>query len=214
MPVMGRERDMMSYPTELKTEETSLTRSPELLSRRRSGLLIVDVQEKLLPAIVQREQLQWNLRRLLDGAALLNVLCGGTEQYPEGLGPTVPSLAKRLGDLPAKRRFSAYGCGTWPQPWVERGIHQVVVAGIEAHVCVLQTAMDLLSSGFQVHVVVDAIASRRPLDYETALRRMENQGAILTTVEMVLFEWCETAADPQFKKISGLVREAPPTEVC
>jgi hypothetical protein len=204
----------MSYSTEPTSENALFSRSPELLSRGRSGLLIIDVQEKLIPAIVHHEQLQWNLRRLLDGASLLKVPCWGTEQYPEGLGPTVPSLAQRLGEIPAKKRFSAYGCGTWPKPWVEQGIHQVVVAGIEAHVCVLQTVLDLLSSGFQVHVVIDAIASRRPHDYETALRRMENQGAILTTVEMVLFEWCETAADPEFKKISALIREAPPREVC
>jgi len=124
----------------------------------------------------------------------------------------VKSLAEKLGELPAKKRFSAYGCGSLPQDWVESGIFKIVVAGIEAHVCVLQTVLDLLSSGFQVHVVVDAVASRKPLDYQTALRRMESQGAVLTTVESVLFEWCESADDPAFKQLSALVREAPPTE--
>lgn len=194
--------------------QAELLRSPELLSRHDSGLLVIDFQEKLVPAIAQHEQLEWNIRRLLDGARLFLVPTWGTEQYPAGLGPTVKSLAEKLGELPAKKRFSACGCGSLPQAWVELGIHKIVVVGIEAHVCVLQTVLDLLSSGFQVHVVVDAIASRKPLDYQTALRRMESQGAVLTTVESVLFEWCESADDPQFKQLSALVREPPPTESC
>jgi nicotinamidase-related amidase len=189
-------------------------RSPERLTRRNSGLLVVDVQERLVPAITDHEQLVWNTRRLLDGARLFAIPCQGTEQYPAGLGPTVSPLAERLGDMPAKKDFSACGCDTLPHAWIESGIQKVVVAGIEAHVCILQTVLDLLSAGFQVHVVVDAVASRRPVDYQTALRRMEAQGAVLTTVETVLFEWCETAADPQFKQLSALVREPPPTESC
>ncbi len=147
----------MSYSTEPTSEDALFSRSPELLSRGRSGLLIIDVQEKLIPAIVHHEQLQWNLRRLLDGASLLKVPCWGTEQYPEGLGPTVPSLAQRLGDIPAKKRFSAYGCGTWPKPWVEQGIHQVVVAGIEERTALVHRA----GSGWtaegagSVHVFLD-----------------------------------------------------------
>jgi nicotinamidase-related amidase len=181
-------------------------RSPELLSRTDSALLVVDVQEKLMPAISGSDRLIWNVRRLLDAAKLLNVPCGATEQYPAGLGSTVEVLAQRLPDRPVKQRFSC--CETdLPNTWAQQGIYKIVVAGIEAHVCVLQTVLDLLSAGFRPYVVVDAVASRSELDYQVALRRMESSGATLTTTESAIFEWCETSAAPEFKQISQLIRE-------
>jgi nicotinamidase-related amidase len=204
----------MSQTGDSAYPEEALPRNPERLTRHDSGLLVVDVQEKLVPAIVEHEQLVWNIRRLLDGARLFEIPCWGTEQYPAGLGPTVSSLAERLGEIPAKKQFSACGCASLPASWSESGIQKIVVAGIEAHVCILQTVLDLLAAGFQVQIVVDAVASRHPVDYQTALRRMESQGGVLTTVETVLFEWCESADDPRFKQLSALVRETPPTESC
>ncbi|MBM3999850.1 MAG: hydrolase [Planctomycetes bacterium] len=186
------------------------SRSPELASRRDSGLLVVDMQQKLLPAIPHADRLVWNIGRLLDGAAALDVPAHGTEQYPAGLGPTVPLLAARLPSLSEKRRFSCCGCDAMPSDWPARGIHRMIVAGIEAHVCVLQTVADLLAEGYRVYVVADAIASRSPRDAEIALRRMDAYGASLVTTEMILFEWCETAAAPEFKTISRLVREPGP----
>ncbi len=186
-------------------------RSPELVSRHESALLVVDVQDKLLKFIPRGERLVWNIRRLLDGAKLLGVPSHATEQYPSGLGPTTAVLAERLPPIPAKQRFSCCGCEALPGDWPERGLDQIVVAGIEAHVCVLQTVLDLLSAGYRVYVVVDAVGSRSALDAEIALRRLESQGATLTTTESILFEWCETAAAPEFKALSQLVRESPPT---
>jgi nicotinamidase-related amidase len=192
-----------------KTAEP-LPRSPELMSASDTALLVVDVQGKLVSLIPGHERIVWNIRRLLDGAKLLGVPAAATEQYPQGLGPTVPELAERLDAIPPKLRFSSGECAGIFQDWNQRGLFKVLVVGIEAHVCVQQTVFDLLAAGRRVYLAVDAIGSRYDIDYQTALRRMDSAGATLTTTEAALFEWCEVAGTPQFKEISRLVREAPP----
>jgi nicotinamidase-related amidase len=188
----------------------SLVRSPELMNRDDTALLVVDVQEKLLPLIPGSPQLVWNIRRLLDGAAALGVGTLATEQYPQGLGPTTAELAQRLANIPAKLAFSCAECGELFTGLAEQGIWKILVCGIETHVCVSQTVHDLLGEGFRVYVAADAVAARGSLDHEMALRRMDSAGATLTTTEAALFEWCERAGSPEFKKISALVRESPP----
>jgi nicotinamidase-related amidase len=188
----------------------SLVRSPELMNRDDTALLVVDVQEKLLPLIPGSPQLVWNIRRLLDGAAALGVRTLATEQYPQGLGPTTAELAQRLANIPAKLAFSCAECGELFTGLAEQGIWKILVCGIETHVCVSQTVHDLLGEGFRVYVAADAVAARGSLDHEMALRRMDSAGATLTTTEAALFEWCERAGSPEFKKISALVRESPP----
>ena len=190
-----------------------MPRSPELMSRGDTGLIVVDVQEKLLPAIPHHERLLWNLRRLVDGAALLGVPVVATEQYPKGLGPTVPELRQRIAAPPAKVMFSCRECGDLLAQLRQKGVYKILVVGIETHVCVQQTVVDLLADGYRVFVAVDAVGSRYSLDHETALRRMDSAGATLTTVESALFEWCEAAGTPEFKQISALVRETGPTTV-
>ena len=185
-------------------------RSPELMSSNDTAILVVDVQEKLTPLIPGRQRIVWNIRRLIDGANILGVPVVATEQYPKGLGPTVPELAKHLENRPEKLLFSCRECGQIFAPLTERGIHKILVVGIESHVCVQQTVLDLLATGLRVYVAVDAIGARYSIDHETALRRMDASGAVLTTTEAALFEWCEAAGTPQFKQISQLVREAPP----
>jgi len=192
------------------SESTPLTRSPELMSAADTGLLVVDVQGKLITLVPGHPRIIWNIRRLLDGAKILTVEAAGTEQYPKGLGPTVHELRERLGEIPAKTLFSCGECGQIFRGWQERGIFRVLLAGIEAHVCVQQTAFDLMAAGFRVYLAVDAIGARFEIDYQTALRRMESAGATLTTTEAALFEWCERSGTPQFKEISRLVQEAPP----
>lgn len=183
-------------------------RSPELLSRRNARLLIVDVQEKLIPAIPVADQLLANCRKLIEGATALEIPIHGTEQYPRGLGKTVPTLAESLGELPEKVRFSCAEVLGWqPSAADPDSRDQIIVAGIEAHVCVQQTVLDLLVLGFRVYVPADAIASRKKLDWKTALGRMSTHGAIITTTESILFECCETAGTPEFKTISALVKE-------
>ena len=186
-------------------------RSSELLSRHASRLLIVDVQEKLTPAIPDVERMISNCRRLIEGAKILGVPAFATEQYPKGLGATVPELASLLTDRPAKVRFSCAECLNWgfaAEQSDDR--HQVVVAGIEAHVCVLQTVLDLLAHGYRVFVPADAVASRNDFDWDVALQRMSSCGATITTTESVLFEWCEVAGTVEFKQISQLVKETGP----
>jgi nicotinamidase-related amidase len=190
----------------------SLPRSPELMNRDDSALLVVDVQAKLLPLIPGYARLIWNIRRLIDGAKILSVPVAATEQYPQGLGPTTPELAGRLGSIPGKLAFSCGECGEIFTGWRDRGIWKVLVCGIETHVCVAQTVHDLLGEGFRVYVAADAVAARGLIDHDIALRRMDSAGATLTTAEAALFEWCGRAGSPEFKQISQLVREAPPAE--
>jgi nicotinamidase-related amidase len=191
-------------------QKDCLPRSPELMSVGDTALLVVDVQEKLAAAIPDCRRVIWNVRRLLDAAKALGVPAVATEQYPHGLGPTVPELAERLGEIPSKLTFSCGGCPEIFADLRQRGIFKILLCGIEAHVCVMQTAMDLLAGGVRVYVAVDAVGSRAEIDRETALRRMDSAGATLTTTEATLFEWCATAGAPQFKEISRLVKESPP----
>jgi nicotinamidase-related amidase len=192
------------------TAPTTLPRSPLLMSRDDTALLVVDVQEKLLPHISGHECLLWNIRRLIDGAHILGMPILATEQYPKGLGPTVPELGECLTDIPSKLHFSCGGCPQIFDGLPERGIHKLLVCGIEAHVCVQQTVLDLISHGFHMYVAADSVGSRAANDCEVALRRMDSAGATLTTTEAALFEWCEVAGTPEFKKLSALVREPGP----
>ncbi len=185
-------------------------RSPELMSADDTALLVVDIQEKLMPAITGGPRILWNIRRLLDAAEILHVPAYATEQYPQGLGPTVPELAGRFPSRLAKTTFSVAPCSQIVGELDQAGRHKVLVVGIEAHVCVQQTVLDLLAGGFRVYVAVDAIGARGELDCQIALRRMDSCGANLTTSESVLFEWCQESSKPEFKKISALVREQPP----
>lgn len=180
------------------------------MSRHDTALLVVDVQEKLIGFIRDHERVVWNIRRLIDGAKVLGMPALGTEQYPKGLGHTVAELAERIGPMPEKLTFSCGGCPDVFGGLHERGVFKILVCGIEAHVCVQQTALDLLSAGFRVYLAADAIGSRHAIDYDIALRRLDSAGATLTTTEAALFEWCQVAGTPEFKEISTLVRELPP----
>lgn len=179
-------------------------RHPDLLSGTTSRLLIVDMQEKLLAAIKYRKQIINRCRLLQKAAEILSVPVSATEQYPKGLGQTETSLRESLGDIPEKLRFS---CATSLDWFSDRDSprRQIVVAGIETHVCVLQTAYDLLSQGFRVTIPADAVGSRKKFDWKMALRRLEGAGAVITSTEAILFEWCETAERAEFKAISKLV---------
>ncbi len=175
-----------------------------------TALVVIDVQEKLAATVADAARVVWNCRRLVDGAGILGLSVLATEQYPEGLGPSVPELAERLAHRHAKLRFSCFECTEAFEELAGRGIGKALLCGLEAHVCVVQTAMDLLADGWVVYVAADAVGARFALDREIALRRMDSAGAVLTTTEAALFEWCETADRPEFAAISRLVRETPP----
>lgn len=184
------------------------TRSPTLLSRATSRLLVVDVQEKLVPTIHDAPSVTQNCADLLTAMNLLGVPAFATEQYPKGLGKTVAELAPHLPECLEKIRFSSAEVLDWNVQQPDgTSRNQIVVVGIEAHVCVLQTVMDFLSQGFSVHIPVDAVGSRFPADRDTALQRMRDHGATITTTETVIFELCETAAATEFKQISKLIQE-------
>ena len=189
------------------SELERLPRSPELMSRTDTGLLVVDVQAKLVPLIHDHPTMVFNIDRLIDGAGVLGLPMAVTEQYPQGLGSTIPELAAKLPAAPSKLHFSCGGCPQVFSQLREQGSHKLLVVGMEAHVCVQQTVMDLLTDGWRVYLAVDALGSRGVLDEEIALRRMESAGATLTTTEAALFEWCDVSGTPEFKQISQLVRK-------
>jgi nicotinamidase-related amidase len=186
----------------------SYTRSPELLSRHESKLLIVDVQEKLVPKIFELDRLVANCRTLIQAAKIVGVPVYATEQYPKGLGGTVPQLAELLEKPAQKLRFSCAEVLAWDVAAGQADNRfQIVVAGMEAHVCVVQTVLDLLGNGFQVYVPADAVSSRSELDWKIALDRMSAGGTTIVTTESVLFEWCEVSGTPEFKQISQLIKD-------
>ena len=186
--------------------------SPYLLNASSSILVVVDVQERLLPSIERRESVVRNIRFLLDAAELFRVKTVITEQYPKGLGPTVPELAGHAGITATldKLRFSAAEVLDNSQVLNvadQESFPQVVLAGIEAHICVQQTALDLVAMGFPVFLPADATGSRHSTDYLAALQRMQACGVTITTAEAIVFEWCEAAGSDQFRTLSRLVKE-------
>ena len=183
----------------------------ERMTARNGALLVVDVQEKVLAPIRYRQLVVANAVRLVRGAQTLHLPVWATEQYPRGLGPTVPELAALIPHRPSKTTFHCCGAGEIVAQLHAQKLRHVTLAGIEAHVCVAQTALELLGMGFRVQVPADAVASRSTLDWEIALRRLERAGAVVSTTEAVLFEWTEDSDRPEFKAISALIKDfAPP----
>jgi nicotinamidase-related amidase len=177
-----------------------------LLERTKSLLLLVDMQERLIPAIAGAAELIAQCGILLRAAYELGVPILGSEQYPKGLGTTIPALAEFATRRLEKVEFSAYANAAIKDELTRAGQKQIVLAGVEAHVCVLQTALELIDAGFQVFAVADAVGSRRPQSREMALQRIARAGGTLITVEMALFEWLRSARAPEFRSISKLIR--------
>jgi len=179
-----------------------------MLDRERSALLVVDVQERLWAVMRQRQHLAERIAVAIRGCRLLRVPVFLTEQYPRGLGPTITPVSDSLGDIQplVKMTFSCCGLTGLPRTMKEKGIEQVILTGIETHVCVLQTALDLIDGGFQVHLLTDAVSSRYVADEETALRRLSREGVVLSTIETALFELLTTAGAPEFKEVSKLIK--------
>lgn len=171
----------------------------------RSILLMIDMQQRLVPAIDGQEALVATVRRLLDAARLFGVPAVATEQYPKGLGPTLDALAVERGDVLEKTEFDATrnaGFARLLPP--ERP--DVVLAGCEAHVCVLQTALGCLDGKRKVYVVADGTGSRTPENKAAGIERMRRHGAEIVTAEMVLFEWLGGKDSPHFREAMRLIR--------
>ncbi len=189
------------------------SRHSQLLSVDTTAAVVVDVQENFRPHIHGVDEMISAICLLLRGCGELGVPIAVSEQYPKGLGRTVEEIEAVLGGLsrPAARmeklEISSCAAPSWEQlgaPITERP--QLLVVGIETHVCVMQTVLDALARGTQVHVVADAVGSRDPWQREIALERMSHAGAIITSVEMALFELLECAGTPQFKAVQQLIK--------
>jgi nicotinamidase-related amidase len=176
------------------------------MSTADTALLVIDMQEKLLPKIAGVDRLVLNMSFLLEAARLVGIPVLATEQYPKGLGGTLPSL---LPYLPVRWEKTGFSCCDAPEVLRTLGRDariKVLLAGIETHVCVLNSALDLLARDFHVFLAVDTLGSRYSVDHETALKRLEQAGAILTTCETAVFEWLGGSRTPHFKEVSQLVQ--------
>jgi len=181
----------------------------ELLNRESAALLVIDVQERINAVMADQGHLP-RLEVLVDACRGLEVPVISSEQYPQGLGSTVESLATALGDPPAgKLTFSCIRDDGLRQAIDDSGRQQIIVTGIEAHVCVLQTVLDLSAMGFEVHVPHDAVMSRRPADKDWALHRMAAGGATITSTESALFELLERCDTADFKTVAKLIKRIP-----
>ena len=177
-----------------------------LLDKENTGLLIIDVQEKLCPLISTAELVIGQINRLVEVGRLLSIPMAATVQYPRGLGPLVPSLAEAFPAAEEKVAFSAAVCRQALDQWTSQGRDQIVIVGIETHVCVQQTVLDLIAEGLRPFVVADAVAARAVFDHKVALSRMRDHGATIITVESVMFEWLGTADRPEFKAVSKIIK--------
>lgn len=177
-----------------------------LLEKDQSLLWVVDLQERLLAAMGEVEGLLANVARLLLASELWKIPVIATEQYPKGLGPTVSEAAVLL---PPRLEKLVFSCARLEEVRKRRedSRTQMVLTGVETHVCVLQMALELREEGFTVYVVEDATQSRKRKDHESALRRLAQHGVSIVTTEMVLMEWTRRAGTPQFKQISTWLKK-------
>jgi nicotinamidase-related amidase len=185
-----------------------MERNNKILSRDSTALLLIDVQERILDVMLKKDELIASCIKIIKGFKVLNLPVFFTEQYPKGLGPTSHLLLKELEGLTAiqKTSFSCLGAGNLFQSLKDNNVTQVVIAGIESHVCVQQTVLDLLANNFQVDVCADAVSSRKEKDLNIALERMRNNNVEITSVESVLFELLQESRTEEFKKISAIIK--------
>jgi nicotinamidase-related amidase len=178
------------------------------IRRPQAGLIVIDLQEKLLPAIWEKDRLLQNALLLIRAAGVLSLPLFVTEQYPKGLGRTVPEVAEALGGCSAlpKTAFSACGAENFVVSLRAKNVSDVILCGMESHVCVMQTCLDLLTQGFSVFVASDAVSSRTPENFRIGLGRMQHAGATIVSAEMAIFELLGQAGTEEFKKILPLLK--------
>lgn len=187
-----------------------MERSELLLSRERSVLIVVDMQEPFLSMIKVRDLIEHNIAFLLQAARLLGIPILATLQNRERLGDVIPALQTLLPEQTTpvdKLCFSCLGVEPFARALQETGRQQVVLTGIEAHICIMQTALDLLKAGYQVHVPYDAVASRGKPEWKYALLRLQHAGATVTSVESVTYEWLFQAGTDEFRQLLPLIKE-------
>jgi nicotinamidase-related amidase len=179
-----------------------------MLSRKSAVLVVIDIQGNLFEAMQGKEELLANALKVVKGAKIFNLPIIITEQIPQKLGQTLPLLAQELADCAtiSKESFSCWGNSHFKEKIELSGRKEVIILGIECHVCVYQTAIDLINHGYDVHVVADAVSSRTKENSDIGIEVMKNSGAYITSTEMVLFELLHSADDAKFKEIYKLVK--------
>jgi nicotinamidase-related amidase len=179
------------------------------ISRENTALVVVDVQERLVTAMDSKvyERIRNNIVKLIKGCKVLNVPIIVTQQYTKGIGGTVSEIVEEAGsEYIEKMSFSCCGEQSFVDALRRKGIKNVILTGMETHVCVLQTAIDLIEAGFNVHVVADAVCSRAKFNWEVGLRYMEKAGAVVSVTEITLFQLLKVSGTPEFKEVSKLIK--------
>lgn len=178
-----------------------------LPDRKKTAFVLIDIQERLLPVIFENERVIKNTNILIEGRRILDIPLLVTEQYPKGLGHTDPNInLPEEKVLVEKMCFSCIASDDFMGEVKKAGAKTLVLFGIEAHICVLKTALEALAEGYQVHVVSDAVSSRTEDNKKVALERMRQAGAFITSTEMILFQMMDYAGTDQFKAISRLIK--------
>lgn len=179
-----------------------------MLAVDKCALVVIDIQGKLAQLMHQKESLFENAQKLIKGVQVLEIPIIVTEQYPKGLGPTIPEIAGLFPDFRPLPKVAFSCCGDEGFQRELRAVNrrQIMICGIETHVCVYQTTVDLLASGHDVEVVADVVSSRTAQNREIGLQRMRDEGAKITSVEMALFELMKVAEGPRFKEVSKIVK--------
>jgi len=179
-----------------------------MLEVDQTALLIIDVQDRLYRAMHEKEVLAENIEKLIRGIRVLGIPLIATEQYPGGIGPTIPKIASLLEGVPviSKLSFSCCGDPVFLDAFRALNRKQVIIAGIESHVCVYQTTMDLLDRGYEVQIVADGVSSRTAWSRDLGLQKMRDEGAKITGTEIVLFELLKSAEAETFREISQIIK--------
>jgi nicotinamidase-related amidase len=176
-------------------------------NRKEVALVVVDVQDSFLPVIFEMGRVSENCAKLVKAFKVLGVPILHTEQYPQGLGLTIPDLAVLFEDKPIEKiEFSCLRNKKFKEKLTTLKVKALVICGIEAHVCVLQTALDALKAGYEVYVVEDAVSSRKKTDWNTAVERLRQGGAHIVSAEMMIFQLMEKAGTDEFKEIQKIVK--------
>ncbi|MBK8464583.1 MAG: hydrolase [Chloracidobacterium sp.] len=182
---------------------------PNLLQQQNAALIVVDIQEGFRPIIADFDKIAERAARMIRGCRLLDVPVFVTEHYPKGLGNTAAEIKSLFDDIAGvfeKTAFSSCGAESLVAGLTDKGIKQVMICGLETHICVNQTAHDLLDRGFQVHVLSDCVTSRFEYNRLAGLAKMQRSGAIESSIEMALFELMRDAKHEKFKEIQALIK--------
>jgi len=179
-----------------------------LVSREAAALVVIDVQEKLFAHMAEKEKLAENVSRLIQFARIIKIPVILTEQYPKGLGQTIPQIKVLVPDLKPveKLEFSCFGSNRFRETFATTQIKTLILTGIEAHICVAQTAIEGLEKGFRMCVVEDAVSSRNPQDKAAATERMRQSGVTVVSTEMLIYELLGKAGTPEFRETLKLVK--------